>query len=68
MPEHAPLKPIAEVAVDKVMDAAFDDPIKFMDGMDSFLTIAAKVMPTTPEQFPIPIPLGLFEHIKGDKK
>lgn len=68
MPEHAPLKPIAEFALDKVVDTAFDDPIKLIEGMDSLLSLAAKVIPTTPEQFPIPIPLGIFEHIKGDKK
>ena len=64
MAENAQLKPIAEFAVDKMMDVAVDDPIKFMDGMDTFLSLAAKIIPTTPEQFPVPIPLGVYRLIK----
>lgn len=47
----------------RAIDNAIDDPLTAVARMDSASSLAAKLLPTLPGEFPIPIPRGLYENL-----
>jgi hydroxyethylthiazole kinase-like sugar kinase family protein len=51
-----------------IVENALDDPMTAVARVDSASSLAAKLLPTLPGEFPIPIPRGLYDNLPESVK
>ncbi len=61
MPAEPPFMKVFNYLLDNTLKAAVSDPLAFLTNLDTITQMGVKLLPVLPNEYPYPIPRGIYD-------